>query len=76
MKAGISLLLSPLLLSPLEGAAVPTHPLEVGTATAGSCTPNSWVDYQLNVTQALADSNLLFEVTHTDAASACVTLSW
>ena len=29
---------------------------------SGSCTPNSWVDYQFNVTKEMADTNLMFEV--------------
>ena len=38
------------------------HQLTVGETTHGSCTPNAWVDYVLEVDAAMADTNLIFEV--------------
>ena len=42
------------------------HKIEVNEYVTGSCTPNAWVDYVLNVTEDLVDSNLLFEVKYLD----------
>ena len=36
--------------------------------TGQSCAPNSWKDYELTVTSALANSNLMFEVIDTGTA--------
>ena len=33
---------------------------------SGACTPNAWIDYVLNVTEEMADTNLLFEVKSLD----------
>ena len=38
------------------------HQLTVGTEVSGSCTPGAWVDYELVVDEAMANSNLMFEV--------------
>ena len=38
------------------------EPLFAPVSVDGSCTPNSWVDYQFPVTEALKDTNLMFEV--------------
>lgn len=38
------------------------HQITVGTEVSGSCTPGAWVDYELVVDEAMADSNLMFEV--------------
>ena len=38
------------------------HPLTIGEVKHGSCTPNAWVDYVLEVDAAMTDTNLIFEV--------------
>ena len=50
-----------------EGQVV--YALTVGQHIAGSCTPGAWVDFTLNVTEALEGSNLMFEVEDKGAAN-------
>ena len=38
------------------------HQLALGDEKHGSCTPNAWVDYVLEVDAAMTDTNLIFEV--------------
>ena len=42
--------------------------ITVGATLTSSCTINSWVDFALNVTADLTDSNLLFEVEDTGSS--------
>ena len=46
----------------LAAESAPSHHLEVGKYHQATCSPNAWVDFNLNVTVTLADSNILFEV--------------
>mgnify|MGYP003716029433 CR=1 FL=1 len=36
--------------------------IQVDDHVSSQCSPNSWSDYLLDVTEALSDANLLFEV--------------
>ena len=56
---------APLAATERELSAAPAthvHTLTVGQVKTGSCTPNSWVDYQFAVTETMKDTNLMFEV--------------